>query len=77
MDDLFVDSAFRGQGIAKMLIKKLALIAREHAITRIELWCIKSNDIAQRFYRSLQAEKLDFLDVVRLDVATILNLIAD
>jgi|GEM_PF-2524531 len=72
IDDLFVQAKYRGFGIAKNLLQELAKIAYQKKIERIELWCLRSNAEGQAFYQTLKAEKLDFLDVLLLDVAKLM-----
>jgi ribosomal protein S18 acetylase RimI-like enzyme len=71
IDVLYVSEKFRKLGIAKKLITKVASIAKQKQIQRIELWCSKSNNIAQASYASIGATKVDMIDVLRFDVETL------
>lgn len=68
IDILYVSEKFRKLGIAKAFITKVAAIAKQKKLQRIELWCSKSNDIAQATYTSLGAIKIDMIDVMKFDV---------
>jgi ribosomal protein S18 acetylase RimI-like enzyme len=72
IDILYVSEKFRKLGIAKALITKVADIAKQKKLERIELWCSKSNDIAQAAYASIGATKVDMIDVMRFDVEKLL-----
>lgn len=68
VDDIFVDEPYRSMGIAQAFFEKLKAIAVQKKIQRIELWCMKENQMAQRFYEKLGAQRLDYVDVFRLKV---------
>lgn len=68
IDDLYVHPKYRRLKIAKSLIEEVSKIARQSHISRIELWCVKSNSHGQNFYQNIGAKKLDHIDVFRLDV---------
>ncbi len=57
VDDLYICPSYRQQGIGKALFYELALIAKEKNIGRLNIWCIKDNQLGQRFYKQLGAEK--------------------
>jgi GNAT superfamily N-acetyltransferase len=67
VDALFVDEKYRKSGVAKKLLSSVADVAKKNNFERIELWCSKSNNIAQSTYASLGATKLEMIDVIRFD----------
>ncbi len=68
IDDLYVHPKYRRQNIAKNLLKEITKIARQSHISRIELWCVKTNSHGQNFYQKIGAKKLEHIDVFRLNV---------
>ena len=69
LDDLFVDSAFRGKGVGKALMSYLADIALQNQCGRFEWMVLDWNDPAIRFYKSLGASILSDWRICRLDEA--------
>ena len=64
LEDVFVDPPFRGRGIGKALLKRLAQIALEKGCGRMNWEVLDWNTPAIDFYRSLGAElKPDWLNV--------------
>jgi ribosomal protein S18 acetylase RimI-like enzyme len=59
MQDLFVDPAFRQQGIGRKLVEALAAQARTERYARLYWLAEAKNEAAQKLYRSLGI-KLDF-----------------
>lgn len=59
LEDLFVRPAFRGRGIGRALLVRLARIAVERRCGRFEWAVLDWNEPAIRFYRSLGARALD------------------
>ena len=66
LEDLFVRSDFRRQGIGKALLVHLARLARSQNCGRLEWAVLNWNEPAIRFYRSLQAAAMDEWTVYRL-----------
>ncbi len=56
LEDLFVDPAFRGRGVGKRLLGRLAGIARERGCARIKWEVLDWNELAIGFYHSIGAE---------------------
>jgi GNAT superfamily N-acetyltransferase len=59
LEDLFVDPAFRGQGLGKALLERLAAIALERGCARMKWEVLDWNEPAIEFYRAMGAEFLD------------------
>ena len=68
IDAFYIHSKYRKRGIGEQLFKELGKIAHESQIARIELCCLKHNNIGQNFYQKLGIEKLNHIDVFRFDV---------
>ena len=66
LEDLFVEPAYRGRGIGKALLIRLAEIARERGYGRLEWAVLDWNRPAIDFYRSLGAEPKDEWTIYRL-----------
>ncbi|KAM5172769.1 thialysine N-epsilon-acetyltransferase-like isoform 2-T4 [Mantella aurantiaca] len=58
LEDLYVSPQFRGRGIGKMLMKKVAEVALESGCSQIHLSVLKWNTPAVNLYRSLGAHDL-------------------
>ncbi|KAJ1800510.1 acetyltransferase [Coemansia sp. RSA 2399] len=58
LEDLFVDSEFRGLGIGKRLLIQLAAVAKERECGRMEWVVLDWNEPAIKFYESLGAQKM-------------------
>lgn len=56
LEDLFIDPAFRGHGVGKRLLARLAAIARERGCARIKWSVLDWNELAIGFYHSIGAE---------------------
>jgi len=59
LKDLYVLKADRGSGIGSMLMKRLAALAVERGLTRIDWTAGNSNEALQRFYGELGGELKD------------------
>jgi GNAT superfamily N-acetyltransferase len=59
LEDLFVRPEFRGQGVGKALLRKVAAIAVERDCARLQWDVLEWNKPAIDFYRSLDATMLD------------------
>lgn len=73
IDHLFVTPEYRKKGIGRAFFNKLALIARKKNIGRFNVWCMKNNEIGQSFYKGLEAEKRDFVDIYSIQVNQLLD----
>ena len=59
LNDLFVDSDHRKQGIGEALLKVAANFAKSHGATFVQLETASDNYIAQKLYESVGFLKLD------------------
>lgn len=66
LEDLFVIPEYRGCGIGKALLGRLAVLALERGCGRLEWWCLDWNEPSIAFYRSLGAERMDDWTTYRL-----------
>ncbi|HEU4521918.1 MAG TPA: GNAT family N-acetyltransferase [Thermoanaerobaculia bacterium] len=66
LEDLFVKPEARGRGYGKLLLARLARIARERNCGRLEWWVLDWNQPAIDFYRRLGAEPMDEWTVFRV-----------
>jgi GNAT superfamily N-acetyltransferase len=74
LEDLFVHPEFRGKGIGKALLKKVAGIAVEKGCQRMQWEVLDWNTPAIDFYRAMGADFLDEWRNVRLEGDAILRL---
>jgi GNAT superfamily N-acetyltransferase len=75
LEDLFVLPEFRGFGIGKSLLIRLAEIAREKQCSRMEWAVLDWNEPAIEFYKGIGAKPMDDWTVFRLDERAIHNLV--
>jgi GNAT superfamily N-acetyltransferase len=66
LEDLYVKPAFRGAGIGKKLLVRLASLAVGRGCGRLEWWVLDWNELAIGFYRSVGAEPMDDWTVYRV-----------
>jgi GNAT superfamily N-acetyltransferase len=66
LEDLFVDPEFRGFGIGRALLERLAQVALERGCGRMKWEVLDWNEPAIEFYRAMGAEFLDEWRNVRL-----------
>jgi len=76
LEDLFVHPEFRGLGIGKALLQRVAAIAIEKGCRRIQWEVLDWNTPAIDFYRGLGADFLDEWRNVRLEGEALLRLAA-
>lgn len=60
MNDLYVDSSVRGQGVGRALIEAAAAVAREREVPFVEWSTAPDNQTAQRLYDSTGAERTEW-----------------
>jgi GNAT superfamily N-acetyltransferase len=66
LEDLFIDPAFRGRGIGKALLRRVAALAQERGCGRFEWSVLDWNAGAIRFYESLGATVLPDWRIARV-----------
>jgi len=76
LEDLFVRPQYRGLGVGKRLIARVAKIAVERDCGRFEWAVLDWNEPAIRFYRSLGAKPMDEWTVQRMTGEALRNLAA-
>ncbi len=53
VEDVIVDPAYRGRGLATALIKEVVAAARDRKLSRLELWALSDNIPARRLYEKI------------------------
>lgn len=66
LEDLYVKSEARGQGIGKRMFAYLAQLAKDRNCGRLEWWVLDWNETAINFYNSLGAQAMDEWTVYRV-----------
>ena len=66
LEDVYVDPPFRGRGIGKALLQRLAAIALERGCARLKWQVLDWNTPAIEFYQALGGEFMDEWRSVRL-----------
>ena len=74
LEDIFVDPAFRRQGLGEALLAHLAAIAVERGYGRVEWSVLGWNELAIRFYQKLGARPMDDWTIYRLTGEALINL---
>jgi GNAT superfamily N-acetyltransferase len=74
LEDLFVRPAFRGKGLGRALLARLASVARERECGRVEWIVLDWNESAINFYKSLGAKPMSDWHVFRLTGDAMRNL---
>jgi GNAT superfamily N-acetyltransferase len=74
LEDLFVKPEYRGMGIGKQFLKKLAEIALENECARMEWAVLDWNEPAINFYESIGAKAMSDWTVYRLENKEIIEL---
>lgn len=67
LEDLFLYEEYRHKGYGKIMFKCLANIALKENIKRIDWVCLDWNKVGLNFYKSINAKKLDFWLLHRLE----------
>ena len=76
LEDLYVRTEARGNGVGKKMMKHLARLAVERGCGRLEWWCLDWNKDSIAFYQSIGAESMDDWTVYRVS-GDMLNKLAD
>lgn len=69
LEDLYVDTAWRRQGVARALMDALVRVAAANGCRRVQWFVSQSNDGARRFYESVGARVANDWAVMHLDRA--------
>jgi GNAT superfamily N-acetyltransferase len=77
LEDLFVKPAWRGKGVGRQLLARLAQLAIERNCGRLEWAVLDWNEPAIRFYRGLGAKPMHDWTVFRLAGDTLHQLAAE
>ena len=67
IEDIYVQEAYRGQGLGKRLLSHVCQIAQERNCGRVEWWCLDWNKPSIDFYTNLGAEPMSDWTVYRLN----------
>lgn len=67
LEDLFVRPSFRGRGLGRALLARLAAECREHGYARLEWAVLNWNEPSIGFYRALGAVPMEEWTTFRLD----------
>ena len=74
LEDLFVLPEYRGRGVGRAILRRLAALAVERGCGRLEWWCLDWNEPSIAFYRSLGAEPMSDWTVYRIAGQTLRDL---
>ena len=74
LEDLFVLPEYRGRGVGKAILRRLAALAVERGCGRLEWWCLDWNTPSIAFYRALGAEPMSDWTVYRITGQTLQDL---
>lgn len=74
LEDLFVETQFRGKGVGKSLLVFLAKLAEERGCARIDWAVLDWNEPAKAFYSRLGAEPMEDWTIYRLSGAGLKSL---
>jgi GNAT superfamily N-acetyltransferase len=66
LEDLYVRPEFRGRGFGKIMLARLARLAKARGCGRLEWWVLDWNEPAIRFYKGLRAEAMEDWTVYRV-----------
>lgn len=76
LEDLFIRPEFRGSGLGKTVLQKLAAIAVEEGCGRFEWWVLDWNEPSINFYKRMGAKPMDEWTVFRVEGARLKALAA-
>lgn len=75
IEDLFVYPEYRGKGYGKAILKKMAEIALERKLGRLEWLCLKWNVNSINFYKSMGATSMDSCVSFRVEHEALENML--
>lgn len=71
LEDLYVKPEFRGKGLGRLLLQRIAALAKERECGRVEWSVLNWNAPSIQFYQSLGAKPLDEWTMFRLTGAAL------
>ena len=74
LEDLYVKPEYRGQGVGKQLLARLAHRCIERGYGRLDWWVLNTNEIGLAFYKTLNATPMSDWTVHRIDRDALINL---
>jgi GNAT superfamily N-acetyltransferase len=77
LEDLYVRPQFRGQGMGKALMKRLAQVCVENEYSRFQWWVLDWNQPAIEVYRAMGAKAMDEWTVYRVTGQELRDLASD
>ena len=75
LEDLFVKPDYRGRGIGRALLQRVAQVARDRGCGRLEWTVLDWNQPAIDFYETLGARRLPEWQLCRVDAAALERLV--
>jgi GNAT superfamily N-acetyltransferase len=77
LEDLYVRPQYRGKGIGKALMKRLAQVCIENEYSRFQWWVLDWNQPAIEVYRAMGAKAMDEWTVYRVSGQELIDLASD
>lgn len=74
LEDLYVRPQFRGQGMGKALLARLAQVCLDNDYSRFQWWVLDWNEPAIEVYRSIKAEAMDEWTIYRVSGQALIDL---
>lgn len=74
LEELYVLPEYRRLGYARRLIEAMASEAQSHGCIKMEWVCLRNNERALRFYKSIGAEEMTGWTVLKMDQESISRL---
>ena len=74
LEDLYVRPQYRGQGMGKALLARLAQVCIENDYSRFQWWVLDWNEAAIEVYRSIKAQAMDEWTVYRVSGQALIDL---
>jgi GNAT superfamily N-acetyltransferase len=74
LEDLYVRPQFRGQGMGKALLKRLAQVCVENDYSRFQWWVLDWNEPAIEVYRAIKAQAMDEWTIYRVSGQALIDL---
>lgn len=77
LEDLYVDSSWRGYGLGRRLLAYLANLTRQRGCSRLEWWVLAEDPDAVAFYEAIGATAKGEWDIYRLHGAALESLASE